>query len=84
MAKRVHWTPPADLVKLVHAAAAEQDAQKHVQMNIEYQKAMVDQANLFILFQPIYQFAVRDTVKHLPADRGRMAGGPLRREGMRP
>ena len=66
VAKRVHWTPPADLVKLVHAAAAEQDVQKHVQMNIEYQKAMVDQANLFILFQPIYQFAVRDTVRTFP------------------
>ncbi len=53
-------------------------------MNIEYQKAMVDQANLFILFQPIYQFAVRDTRAHLPADRGGLAGRSLRREGMRP
>jgi peptide/nickel transport system substrate-binding protein len=66
VAKRVHWTPPDDLVKLVHAAAAEPDEQKHVAMNIEYQKRMVDQANLIILFQPIYEFAVRDTVRTFP------------------
>jgi peptide/nickel transport system substrate-binding protein len=66
LAKRVHWTPPAELVQLVHQAAAETDPQKQAQMWIEYQKAMVDQANLIILFQPIYQIAVRDTVKAFP------------------
>jgi peptide/nickel transport system substrate-binding protein len=66
VAKRVHWTPPAELVKLVHDAARETDPAKAEQLWIEYQKAMVDQANLFILFQPIYQFAVRDTVKTFP------------------
>ena len=32
---------------------------------------MIDQANLIVLFQPIYQFAVRDVIKKFPADRGR-------------
>ena len=30
------------------------------------QKAMVEEANLVILFQPVYQVAVRDTVKSFP------------------
>jgi peptide/nickel transport system substrate-binding protein len=29
-------------------------------------KAMLDQANQVILFQPIYQFAVRDIIKKFP------------------
>jgi peptide/nickel transport system substrate-binding protein len=35
-------------------------------MYVEYQKAIIDQANLLVLFQPIYQFAVRDTVSTFP------------------
>lgn len=66
VAKRVHWTPPEDLVALVHQAAAESDPQKQADLWVEYQKRMVDQANLFILFQPIYQIAVRDTLAELP------------------
>ena len=66
VAKRVHWTPPEELVKLVHAAAAERDPAKQAQMWVDYQKQMVDQANHFILFQPIYQIAVRDTLAKLP------------------
>jgi peptide/nickel transport system substrate-binding protein len=66
VAKRVHWTPPDALVKLVHAAAAERDAKQQAQMWIDYQKQMVDQANHFILFQPIYQIAVRDSLAKLP------------------
>ncbi|SDR62005.1 peptide/nickel transport system substrate-binding protein [Rhizobiales bacterium GAS113] len=66
VAKRVHWTPSPELVKLVHDAAAERDATKQAQMWVDYQKQMVDQANHFILFQPIYQIAVRDTLAKLP------------------
>ena len=66
VAKRVHWTPPASLVKLVHDAAAETDPKKQAEMWVDYQKQMVDQANHFILFQPIYQIAVRDTLAKLP------------------
>jgi peptide/nickel transport system substrate-binding protein len=66
VAKRVHWVPPEALVKLVHDAAAERDPKKQADMWVEYQKQMVDQANHFILFQPIYQIAVRDSLAKLP------------------
>jgi peptide/nickel transport system substrate-binding protein len=66
VAKRVHWTPPEGLVKLVSQAAAETDAQKRSALYLEYEKAMIDQANLIVLFQPIYQFAVRDVIKKFP------------------
>lgn len=66
VATRIHWTPSADLVKLVAPAAAEPDAQKRSTLYLEYEKAMTDQANLIVLFQPIYQFAVRDVIKKFP------------------
>ena len=58
--------PPGGLVKLVAQAAAETDAQKRSALYLEYEKAMIDQANLIVLFQPIYQFAVRDAIKQFP------------------
>ncbi|HTI83419.1 MAG TPA: ABC transporter substrate-binding protein [Acetobacteraceae bacterium] len=66
VARRVHWVPPDDVVKLVHRAAAETDKQKQIEMWKEYQRIMVDQANLIMLFQPIYQIGIRRTVKTLP------------------
>lgn len=66
VAKRVRWDPPADMVKLVNDAADEQDRQKQIALWIEYQKRMVEYANLIVLFQPIYQIAVRDRVKAFP------------------
>ena len=66
VAKRVGWTPAEDLVKLVTAAAAESDAGKQADLWVEYQKRMVDQANYIILFQPVYQIAVRDSLAKLP------------------
>jgi len=66
VAKRIHWTPPDDLVKLVAQAAAEPDAQKRSALYVDYEKAMIDQANLIVLFQPIYQFAVRDAIRKFP------------------
>jgi len=66
VAKRVHWTPPDDLVKLVHDAAGEADLSKQAALWIEYQRRMVDQANEIVLFQPIYKIAVRNTVAKLP------------------
>src|SRR4051794_25351539 len=66
VAKRVGLTPPTDLVQLVNQAAAEQDPAKQTQLWIEYQKRMVDLANLILLFQPIYQVAVSNTVKAFP------------------
>ena len=35
-------------------------------MWVEWQKVMVDQANHFILFQPVYQIAVRNTIGKFP------------------
>lgn len=66
VAKRVGFTPPPELVALVNRAAAETDAAKQAALWIEYQKAMVDQANLIILFQPIYQVAVSNGAKAFP------------------
>ena len=66
VAKRVHWTPPEDLVKLVHQAAGESDQKKQAELWVEYQKRMVDQANHFILFQPIYQVAARNSLAKVP------------------
>jgi len=66
VAKRVHMTPTPELTKLVQDAAAETDPAKKSAMYLEYQKAIIDQANLLVLFQPIYQFAVRDVIKSFP------------------
>lgn len=66
VAKRIHWTPDPALRKVVEQAAAEQDAKKKAALYLEYEKAMLDQSSLLILFQPIYQFAVRNTLKEFP------------------
>ncbi len=66
VAKRIHWTPSAELRKLVETAAAEQDAAKRAALYVQYQKAIIDEASLLILFQPIYQIAVRDLLKTFP------------------
>ncbi len=66
VAKRIHWTPDPALKQTVLAAAAEQDVAKRTALYVEYEKALLDQASLLILFQPIYQFAVRTTLKTLP------------------
>jgi peptide/nickel transport system substrate-binding protein len=66
VAKRVHWTPPEDVVKLVSQAATEPDPKKQAALWVEWQKRVVDQANHFVLFQPVYQIAVRNTVKDFP------------------
>ncbi|HEY1936224.1 MAG TPA: ABC transporter substrate-binding protein [Acetobacteraceae bacterium] len=66
VAKRIHWTPDPALKKLVLQAAAEQDAAKRTALYVDYEKALIDQASLLILFQPIYQFAVRNTLKTFP------------------
>jgi peptide/nickel transport system substrate-binding protein len=66
VARRVHWTPPEDVVKLVHQAAGESDQKKQAELWVEYQKRMVDQANHFILFQPIYQVAARNSLAKVP------------------
>jgi peptide/nickel transport system substrate-binding protein len=66
VARRVHWVPPSDVVKLVHRAAGEPDKEKQIALWVQYQKIMVDQANLFVLFQPIYQIGERRSIKAFP------------------
>ncbi len=66
VAKRIHWTPDPALKKLVLQAAAEQDPAKRTALYVDYEKALIDQSSLLILFQPIYQFAVRNSLKTFP------------------
>lgn len=66
VAKRVHWEVPSDVTKLVRDAAAEADPKKQAELWVEYQKRLVDQANLILLFQPVYQIAARNTLSKLP------------------
>ncbi len=66
VAKRIHWTPPESLVQLVTAGALETDPAKRADIYLQYSKFMIDQANLIVLFQPIYQFAVRNVIKSFP------------------
>lgn len=66
VARRVHWPVPPELDKIVRDAAAEQDPKKQADLWVEYQKQTVDNANYFVLFQPIYQIAVRSNLAKLP------------------
>lgn len=66
VARRVHWPVPPALDKIVRDAAAEQDPKKQADLWVEYQKQTVDNANYFVLFQPIYQIAVRSNLAKLP------------------
>ena len=66
VARRVHWEVPADVTKPVRDAAAETDPKKQADLWVEYQKRLVDQANLIMLFQPVYQIAARNTLSKLP------------------
>ena len=54
------------LVKLVGRRRRRPMRKKRSALYVEYEKAMIDQANLIVLFQPIYQFAVRDMIKKFP------------------
>jgi peptide/nickel transport system substrate-binding protein len=65
VAGRVHWTVPPDVRKLVGDAAAERDLTKSAALYKKYQEVMVDQANHFVMIQPIYQIGVRKSVQGL-------------------
>ena len=66
VAKRVHWDVPAEMTALVKQASEEQDGAKAAELWVEWQRRVVDQANHFILFQPTYQIAVRNSVREFP------------------
>ncbi len=65
VAKRIHWDVPADVHKLVADASAERDLAKSAALWRKYQEVMVDQANHFVMIQPIYQIAIRKSVTNL-------------------
>jgi len=65
VAKRVHWDVPDDVRKLVADAAAERDLAKAAVLYRKYQEIMIDQANHFVMIQPIYQVGVRKSVQGL-------------------
>jgi peptide/nickel transport system substrate-binding protein len=65
VAGRVHWTVPPEVRKLVGDAAAERDLTKSAALYKKYQEVMVDQANHFVMIQPIYQIGVRKSVQGL-------------------
>jgi len=81
VAKRLSWKPPESLVKLVDQAAAETDQKKQAELWRQYQVAMVDEANLIVLFQPIYQVGVRKSIKEFPLT---AAGWQADLRGVRP
>ncbi len=66
VAKRVHWTPSEQVLQLVRDATGEPDRDKQAQLWIEFQKVLLDEASIVVLFQPIYQVAVRDSVGTFP------------------
>jgi peptide/nickel transport system substrate-binding protein len=66
VAKRVHWPVPPELDKIVRDAAGEPDPKKQADLWVEYQRRTVDNANYFVLFQPIYQIATRTNLAKLP------------------
>jgi peptide/nickel transport system substrate-binding protein len=67
VARRVHWTVPPDahVRKVIAAAAAERDLAKSAVLWKEYQQIMIDQANHFVMIQPVYRVAVRKSVTGL-------------------
>ena len=67
VARRVHWNVPPDapVRKVIASAAAERDLAKAAELWKQYQQMMVEQANHFVLIQPVYQVAVRKTVAGL-------------------
>ena len=65
VAGRVHWKVPEEVRKLVADAGAERDLAKGAALYKQYQQAMVDAAHHFVLIQPVYQVAVRNSVSGL-------------------
>lgn len=62
VARRVDFDPPVGLGRFVERAASEPDAAAQSGLWVEFQKAMVYRAHVMVLFQPIYQVAVRKSV----------------------
>jgi len=57
------WMPPAEINAKTMAALGEQDADKRLQMYVELQKSMQDEAPFVVMFQAVKQVAMADKVK---------------------
>jgi peptide/nickel transport system substrate-binding protein len=62
VAKRVRWEPDPAILELGKQAAGESNPQNRDAMYVQFQKLLVDQANLCVLFQPVYSHAIRDSI----------------------
>jgi peptide/nickel transport system substrate-binding protein len=62
VAKRVRWEPAPAIVALAKQADAEPNPEKRDALYVQFQKLLIDQANLCVLFQPVYSHAVRDSI----------------------
>ena len=81
VAKRVRWDIPKEVRDSTFDIAKLQDSNKAEAEWIKWQEKMVDQANLIVLFQPIYQIVVRDEVAVLPLT---AAGWVVELDGAKP
>ena len=81
VAKRVRWDIPKEVRDATFDIAKLQEPNKAEAEWIKWQEKMVDQANLIVLFQPIYQIAVRDDVAALPLT---AAGWVVELDGAKP
>jgi peptide/nickel transport system substrate-binding protein len=81
VAQRVHWTVPPEMTDLVKRASEEQDLAAAANLWVEWQRQVMDEAHHFILFQPIYQIAVRNNIRAFPLT---AAGWQLEMEQVRP
>jgi len=63
VAKRVHWNVPQEARTALSQAAAERDKPKQDQLYQNFQRTLIDQANLIVLLQPVYRVAYRKRIK---------------------
>jgi peptide/nickel transport system substrate-binding protein len=71
VADRVHWDVPQELRDVVFEAAGAQDPAQQDELYLEYTKALLEEANYIVLFQPVYRIATRsDIVDYKPTAAG--------------
>lgn len=81
VAKRCRWNIPKEVRDWTFDIAKIQDQKKAEAEWIKWQEKMVDQANLIVLFQPIYQIAIREELSELPLT---AAGWVVELDGAKP
>lgn len=63
IAKRMHWSPSEEIVKLANLAPLESDLLKRNQLYREYQKILISEAIYINLAQPIYKVVAKNNIK---------------------